>query len=379
MSETIGKRLREAREARHLSLEKAAEFTRIRPHQLQALEADDYSLIPSAAQARGFLRNYAAYLGLDLGQALADVQRSRPALVDEVSGPLPQVDMLPDMPRTALASAETEIPAPPEPRPRPPSWLARFRGAVPPPESDAAPTDAPATAHPPAEPVAEEVAAPAVDAEPAEVESPPEAGDQLKVPVGAQRRSRAIELWSRLVSTFQVRLRKNVPAEESTAVGPDEESAGAPIASSATRPVETPEQIFVAIGAGLRQRRELLSLTLEEVERHLRLRSAFIKALEAGAFDKLPSAVQTRGMLANYAAFLDLDTDAILLRFADAIQAGHRLRYPEKPGGSKSPMRTSPNLPPLRSFIAGDLIFGVSMAALLVTMAVWGLSRVFTT
>jgi cytoskeletal protein RodZ len=45
------------------------------------------------------------------------------------------------------------------------------------------------------------------------------------------------------------------------------------------------------------------------VERHTHLRAVFVKALEEGAFDKLPSPVQTRGMLSNYATFLDLDVD----------------------------------------------------------------------
>ena len=48
--------------------------------------------------------------------------------------------------------------------------------------------------------------------------------------------------------------------------------------------------------------------------------------------DELPSTVQTRGMLSNYATFLDLDVDALLLRFADALQARHRERNPAKAG-----------------------------------------------
>jgi cytoskeletal protein RodZ len=162
---------------------------------------------------------------------------------------------------------------------------------------------------------------------------------------------------------------------------PDGEEAVPEQAAAAAVPsplAETPEQIFAEIGGKLRQRRELLSLTVEEIERHIKVRAVFVRSLEQGAFDKLPSAVQTRGMLANYATFLDLDTDALLLRFADAIQAGHRLRYPEKPAGNKSPMRISPTMPPLRSFIAGDLVFGVSIAVLLIAMAVWGVNRVFS-
>ena len=66
MAETIGQRLKKAREYRNLSLEKAADATHIRSVYLRALEADDFSTMPSPVQARGFLRNYAQYLNLDL-------------------------------------------------------------------------------------------------------------------------------------------------------------------------------------------------------------------------------------------------------------------------------------------------------------------------
>ncbi len=70
MSESIGARLRQARELRHLTLPQVSETTKLRTHYLQALENDDYSAIPSAAQARGFLRIYADFLELDLAELL---------------------------------------------------------------------------------------------------------------------------------------------------------------------------------------------------------------------------------------------------------------------------------------------------------------------
>jgi len=66
MSESIGSTLKQRREARHLSIEQVAEQTRVRKYYLQALENDDLSAIPSMAQARGFLRIYTEFLGLNL-------------------------------------------------------------------------------------------------------------------------------------------------------------------------------------------------------------------------------------------------------------------------------------------------------------------------
>ena len=135
------------------------------------------------------------------------------------------------------------------------------------------------------------------------------------------------------------------------------------------------DEIFKEIGAELRKRREMLSLQINEVARNTRLKEHYIEALETGAMDKLPSTVQTRGMLSNYATFLDLDVDAILLRYADALQARHRERHLLKPLRElDQPILT--NIPPLRSFIAGDLVFGIGFAVLLVGFLVWAVNRV---
>jgi cytoskeletal protein RodZ len=142
-----------------------------------------------------------------------------------------------------------------------------------------------------------------------------------------------------------------------------------------SQPLQPADMIFAEIGMQLRERRELISLTMEEVERHTRLRAVFVKALEDGAFDRLPSPVQTRGMLANYATFLDLDVDAILLRFADALQARRREKYAETPR-EKIQTQVKPSMPFLRTFIAGDLIFGVAIITILVALAIWGVGRV---
>ena len=83
MPETIGQRLKKAREYRNLTLEKVEEATHIRLQFLQALEADDFSTMPSPVQARGFLRNYAQYLELDLDQMVEELRTAGPELEPE--------------------------------------------------------------------------------------------------------------------------------------------------------------------------------------------------------------------------------------------------------------------------------------------------------
>ena len=78
MQDTIGQRLKKAREYRNLTFEKVEEATRIRTQYLQALESDDFSALPSPIQARGFLRNYAEYLGYDLDQMIEELRAANP-------------------------------------------------------------------------------------------------------------------------------------------------------------------------------------------------------------------------------------------------------------------------------------------------------------
>jgi len=61
----IGSSLREARERQKLELSRIERDTRIRPKFLQALEDEQFDRLPAPAYAKGFLRTYADYLGLD--------------------------------------------------------------------------------------------------------------------------------------------------------------------------------------------------------------------------------------------------------------------------------------------------------------------------
>lgn len=70
MSE-LGRLLTEARTARALSLADVESETRIRQKWLEALETGEYDKLPRGAVARGFLRSYATYLGLDTEAALS--------------------------------------------------------------------------------------------------------------------------------------------------------------------------------------------------------------------------------------------------------------------------------------------------------------------
>jgi cytoskeleton protein RodZ len=83
---------------------------------------------------------------------------------------------------------------------------------------------------------------------------------------------------------------------------------------------ETPENInapFSVRSAGdeLRGRREALGLDLADVAAALRIKPAYLAALEAGHLDQLPGAVYALGFLRAYADYLGVDGGAMLRRF----------------------------------------------------------------
>ena len=242
MNATAGQQLRQAREARPLSLEEVSRATHIRLHYLRALEAGDFNALPSTAQARGFLRTYAAFLGLDAGPLLENT----PEVVEPAPAP----------------SAERPAPA---------------------------------------------------------------------------------------------------QAQESASLSAEQAKAS-----------------FVEIGQDLQRQRELLGLSLDDVERHTHLRRRYLQALETGDLEGLPSPVQGRGMLNNYIDFLGLDPEPLLLRFAEGLQdrlaAAQAARAPE-PARPAPRRRAMPA--PLRWLLSGDLLIGGTLAVFLVIFMVWGSIRIF--
>ncbi len=91
MIDELGHILREARETKGLTLREVQEKTRISSRFLEALEMGDYDRLPTPTHVRGFLRNYARFLGLDpnplleryeLGQAQRPKRRQPPVIID---------------------------------------------------------------------------------------------------------------------------------------------------------------------------------------------------------------------------------------------------------------------------------------------------------
>ncbi len=242
MNKGVGETLRQARQARALSLEQVEQATHIRIHYLLAMEEGDFQSIPSRAQARGFLRAYADFLGLN-AQPLLD----------------------------ALNEASTQ-----------PASHPSLPGQAPPHETS------------------------------------------LKSP--------------------------------------------APQAN----------QIYAEIGAALRNQRTLLGLALEDIERHTRLKSHYLHALEEGRLEDLPSSVQGKGMLKNYATFLGLDAEKLLLRFAEALQIELAARHPERISSGHTPQIPIAKPPSrIKNVFSTETLIGGVIIGTLVFFMLWSAIRLF--
>ncbi|MGD0861521.1 MAG: helix-turn-helix domain-containing protein [Candidatus Limnocylindrales bacterium] len=115
---SISARLRAAREARGIDLYRVERDTKIRVKFLAALEEGQYSELPAEVYARGFLRNYASYLGLDPDEAWEEWRResaaprpSAPVVVDSAEAAQPAVQFPPRSGGRARARSSSGTPS----------------------------------------------------------------------------------------------------------------------------------------------------------------------------------------------------------------------------------------------------------------------------
>ncbi len=288
MAKNLGHELRKIREAQGLSLEEIAQKTRINQTYLKAIEADDDTFLPSAAQRRGFLRLYAS----ELGVTLEDLQLTDTVMPEEKTS------------ESALEDTDTES------------------------------SDQPVTHEPHLE-VNEE-----------QPSRKKEIGDQAEAP----EPERYLEYKEAPRDIDQIDL------------------------------LTVSSEMFKAIGTTLRNRRELLSLSLDDIFDNIHIRRQYLEWIESGDFNKLPSPVQAKGMLSNYAEFLNLDTEAILLSYADALQ---KQRLEKQALVADEPKRQARELSQkrlqLKNFFSLDLLVIAGLFIAFAAFVIWGVNRIMPT
>ena len=101
---SIGDTLRRERQRRNLELAKIAGELKISARFLEAMERDDFGKLPGGVFTRSFVRQYAAYLGLDADELAAEMERA--------AEPEPEVSQFsdkskPDVPGMQLESGDS--------------------------------------------------------------------------------------------------------------------------------------------------------------------------------------------------------------------------------------------------------------------------------
>ncbi|HUY02559.1 MAG TPA: helix-turn-helix domain-containing protein [Rhodocyclaceae bacterium] len=82
-----GIRLREAREARNLSIDEVTQAIKFSARQIEAIEHDDFGRLPGSTFVRGIIRSYAKLLQIDVEPLLAMLGKERPAVDSGVRAP----------------------------------------------------------------------------------------------------------------------------------------------------------------------------------------------------------------------------------------------------------------------------------------------------
>lgn len=97
------------------------------------------------------------------------------------------------------------------------------------------------------------------------------------------------------------------------------------------------------IGEILKKRREELGKDLREIADSLKIRYDYLKALEEGALDKLPSEVYVKGYIREYAKVLGMDPQAAIIAYTQQTTPSPPGKYenPGEKGVQKRRLRTA--------------------------------------
>lgn len=93
---SFGEELRREREIRGISLKEIADATKISKRSLEALERNDHRVLPAPAFTRGFVREYARYVGLN-SEEMVNRYNFAVANDDRIEKP-PQIEKYPQTP-----------------------------------------------------------------------------------------------------------------------------------------------------------------------------------------------------------------------------------------------------------------------------------------
>jgi cytoskeletal protein RodZ len=121
------------------------------------------------------------------------------------------------------------------------------------------------------------------------------------------------------------------------------------------------------IGSVLKAQRNKLGISIPNVEDQIYIPSRYLEAIENGNLEELPSTVQGKGMVKNYAQFLGLDPDPLLLSYADVLRSRLDQTRPEAAGEYSR----SQFLIWWKRFIANPTLLWAGVVIVITTVTIW--------
>ena len=131
-----------------------------------------------------------------------------------------------------------------------------------------------------------------------------------------------------------------------------------------------------SLGELLERRREELALTLKQAEKATKIRSEYLGNIEAGAYDKLPDDIYTRGYVKSYADFLGFETTPLLNLYKKerqgfAARRGATKAKAESPSLGLKPLQSPRFVITPRSLL---VLLGIGLVGLVIGYIAWQLS-----
>jgi len=87
---------------------------------------------------------------------------------------------------------------------------------------------------------------------------------------------------------------------------------------------------MLSVGAILQKQRINKGLTLQQVEKHTKIREQFLKAVEENNWNFFTSKIYIKGIIKNYSRFLDLDEDKMLAFFRREYEKNEEVKFKRK-------------------------------------------------
>lgn len=142
--------------------------------------------------------------------------------------------------------------------------------------------------------------------------------------------------------------------------------------------IKQSEIIFKELGEEIKNHRNKLGLSIEDVERFTFVKKDYLIALEEGHIKYLPSTVQAKGILQNYLSFLEMEKDLMLLKFAEGLQAQLKEKRPTQDISNRLQSKRSSNISFWKKLLTPDMIVGTAIIFFLLVFGIWSVSKIVT-